>query len=193
MHATIDAASDEVESTVAVDVDQRELPRGCEGFRALGDVLDGNPANQVDRRSVEFSDLVTVRDTASALQAIQMIHAHTGASGLTAGERREALEPGDIAIFPLAFPVIAGPAGLTAVVLLMGQAAGDPLQSAVVLGATPICLMLTYFGMIATEILHRVLRTTGTNVIGRLSGVVLAALAVQFIFDGIRGARLLAP
>ena len=44
-----------------------------EGFRALGDVLHGNQANQADRRSVEFSDLVTVRDTASALQAIQMI------------------------------------------------------------------------------------------------------------------------
>lgn len=127
------------------------------------------------------------------LQAIQMINAHPGISGLTAGERREALEPGDIAIFPLAFPVIAGPAGLTAVVLLMGQAGGDAVKSIIVLTAMFLCLLLTYVAMIATELLHRVLRTTGANVIARLAGVILAALAIQFVFDGIRGARLLAP
>jgi multiple antibiotic resistance protein len=126
------------------------------------------------------------------LQAIQLIFGHAaGLSTLTAGERREALEPGDIAVFPLAFPVIAGPAGLTAVVLLMGQAGGDPLRSALVLGAMFACLALAYLGMPFTELLHRVLKTTGANVIARLAGVVLATLAVQFIFDGIRGAQLL--
>jgi len=125
------------------------------------------------------------------LQAVQMIFAQpAGLSSLTAGERREALEPGDIAIFPLAFPVIAGPAGLTAVVLLMGQAAGDPLRAAIVLGATVLCLVLAYVFMVFTDLLHRVLKTTGANVIARLAGVVLAALAVQFIFDGVRGAGL---
>jgi multiple antibiotic resistance protein len=79
------------------------------------------------------------------LQAIQMIFAHpAGFSSLTASERREAMGPGDIAIFPLAFPVIAGPAGLTAVVLLMGQANGDPLGSMIVLGSMLLCLLLTY-------------------------------------------------
>jgi multiple antibiotic resistance protein len=126
------------------------------------------------------------------LQAVQMTTAHPRISALTAGERREALEPGDIAVFPLAFPVIAGPGGLTAVVLLMGSAGGDAVRSAIVLAAMFLCLLLTYVAMIATELLHRILRTTGTNVIARLAGVLLAALAVQFIFDGIRGARLLA-
>ena len=116
------------------------------------------------------------------LQAIQMIFAHpSGLSSLTALERREALEPGDIAIFPLAFPVIAGPAGLTAVVLLMGQA-GDPVGSMIVLAAMLLCLLLTYFGMIFTDVLHRVLKATGSNVLARLAGVILATLAVQFIF-----------
>lgn len=126
------------------------------------------------------------------LQAIQLIFGHpAGLSTLTAGERREALEPGDIAIFPLAFPVIAGPAGLTAVVLLMGQAGGDPLRSTLVLGSMLLCLALAYLGMIFTDLLHRVLKTTGANVLARLAGVILATLAVQFMFDGIRGARLL--
>jgi MarC family membrane protein len=125
------------------------------------------------------------------LQAIQLIFGHpAGLSTLTAGERREALEPGDIAIFPLAFPVIAGPAGLTAVVLLMGQAVGDLVKSAVVLASMFFCLLLTYGGMIFTDVLHRILKTTGSNVIARLAGVILAALASQFVFDGIRDARL---
>jgi multiple antibiotic resistance protein len=126
------------------------------------------------------------------LQAIQLIFGHpAGLSTLTAGERREALEPGDIAIFPLAFPVIAGPAGLTAVVLLRGQATGDFVKSIVVLGSMLLCLGLTYGDMIFTDLLHRILKTTGANVIARLAGVILAALASQFVFDGIRGARLL--
>src|SRR4029079_15435848 len=87
---------------------------------------------------------------------------------------------------------IAGPAGLTAVVLLMVQAAGDPVGSAIVLAAMLLCLLLTYFGMIFTDVLHRVLKATGSNVLARLAGVILATLAVQFIFDGIRGARLVA-
>jgi small neutral amino acid transporter SnatA (MarC family) len=92
------------------------------------------------------------------LQAIQLIFGHPGGlSTLTAGERREALELGDIAIFPLAFPVIAGPAGLTAVVLLMGQATGDLARSVVVLTAMLVCLLLTYAGMIFTDLLHRLL------------------------------------
>jgi multiple antibiotic resistance protein len=74
----------------------------------------------------------------------------------------------------------------------MGQAASDPVGSMIVLAAMLLCLLLTYFGMIFTDVLHRVLRATGSNVLARLAGVILATLAVQFIFDGIRGARLIA-
>lgn len=125
------------------------------------------------------------------LQAIEMIFAQpAGLSSLTALERREAMEPGGIAIFPLAFPVIAGPAGLTAVVLLMGRAEGDLISSAIVLAALCACLILTYIAMIFTDVLHRILKETGSKVLARLAGMILATLAVQFIFDGIRGANL---
>jgi len=128
------------------------------------------------------------------LQAIELIFAHpTGLSSLTTAERNEASERGDIAVFPLAFPLIAGPATMTAEVLLMGQAGGQPLRVAAVLGATLACLACVYLAMAFTDLLHRVLRATGVNVISRLAGVVLAALAVQFVFDGIREARLFSP
>jgi len=128
------------------------------------------------------------------LQATDLILAHrSGMAGLTAGERQEALRPGEIAVFPLAFPLIAGPGTLTAVVLLMGRTGGNPWAAIVVLGCVLACLAVTYLCMISTEVLGRVLKTTGTNVVARLSGLVLAALAVQFIFDGVKGARLLAP
>jgi multiple antibiotic resistance protein len=127
------------------------------------------------------------------MQATDLIFAHrTGFTALTAGERREALAPGEIAVFPLAFPLIAGPGTLTAVVLLMGRTGGQVLASAVVIGCMLVCLALTYLCMVSTEVLQRVLRTTGSNVVARLSGMILAALAVQFIFDGVRGARLFA-
>ena len=102
------------------------------------------------------------------------------------------MAPGDIAIFPLAFPVIAGPPGLTAIVLLMGQANDYQFGALIVLGAMLLCLCLTYLGMIFTDVLHGLLKATGSNVVARLAGVILSALAVQFIFDGIRGARLMA-
>ena len=125
------------------------------------------------------------------IQARDLIFADRGGHGaLTPREEREALRPGDIAVFPLAFPLIAGPATLTAVVLLMGQTEGEPLHAAVVIGCTVACLAVTYLCLLATEVLHRVLKTTGVNVVARLSGMILAALAVQFIFDGLRSAHL---
>lgn len=127
------------------------------------------------------------------LQATELMLAHGGGmAGLTRRERQEALQPGEIAVFPLAFPLIAGPATLTAVVLLMGRTGGDPLAGGVILICILACLAITYLCMISTEVLRRLLKTTGTNVVARLSGLILAALAVQFMFDGIKGARLFA-
>lgn len=125
------------------------------------------------------------------LQAIELIFAHpTGLTSITPGEEVEAKGRNDIAVFPLAFPLIAGPATMTAIVLLMGQSEGDIAKQAVVLGAVLACLAFTYLCLAFTDVLHRVLRNTGANVIARLSGVILAALAVQFIFDGLKGAQL---
>ena len=125
------------------------------------------------------------------LQSIELIFAHPGGlSALTTGEEREAELSDEIAVFPLAIPLIAGPASITAAMLLMGQAGADPLRVAVFFLALFIALALTYLLLMLVEPVGRLLGVTGTNVIARISGILLAALAVQFILDGIRESHL---
>ncbi len=92
-------------------------------------------------------------------------------------------------MFPLAFPVIAGPGSLAATVLVMGRAVRWP-EALAVLMMLAACLGLTYLAMRASEVLVSRLGRTGADVVGRISGVLLAGLAVQFIFDGLRQAAL---
>lgn len=123
------------------------------------------------------------------LQAVSLTFANAGLSSISDEEQREARRPGDIAVFPLAFPLIAGPGSLLAVVLLMGRSSGL-IQSVAILLMLAVCLAITYGAMRASDVLLQRLGETGTDVIGRVSGVLLAALAVQFIFDGLRQAGL---
>jgi multiple antibiotic resistance protein len=92
----------------------------------------------------------------------------------------------NIAAFPLAIPLMAGPGAITATVLLAGQAGGNLVLLGALLGVVALvcaaCLVVFLFaGRIA-----RLLGVTGTVVLSRLLGVVLAALAVQYVVDGIR-------
>ena len=92
----------------------------------------------------------------------------------------------NIAAFPLAIPLLAGPGALTATVLLAGQAAFRPLYVAVLVGViaaiVTLCLMVFW---LATRI-GAALGTTGSTLLSRLQGVLLASLAVQFVIDGLR-------
>ena len=124
------------------------------------------------------------------LQALTLTFASPGLSSISEGERFEAQKPGDIAVFPLAFPVIAGPGSLSAVVLVMGRSDG-PIQGAAVLIMLLACLVITYVAMRLAEPLIQRLGQTGADVVGRISGVLLAGLAVQFVFDGLHQAALL--
>jgi multiple antibiotic resistance protein len=118
------------------------------------------------------------------LQSIELIFAHpSGLSALTAGEEKEAKVTSEIAVFPLAIPLIAGPASIAAAMLLTGQAGTDLVKVAVFFLSLLLALVLTWAA--------RVLGVTGTNVIAHISGILLAALAVQFIFDGISQSHLL--
>jgi multiple antibiotic resistance protein len=123
------------------------------------------------------------------LQALTLSFSKSGLSSISEGEHREAEKPGDIAVFPLAFPLIAGPGSLSAVVLLMGRVEGIA-NAIAILVLLLVCLAITFIAMLASDGLERLLGETGTDVVGRISGVLLAALAVQFVFEGLRQAAL---
>ena len=120
------------------------------------------------------------------LLAIDMVMVrHSGLRVTTPGEEAESGQRADVSVFPLAIPLIAGPGALTSVVLLMGGARGDlPLQGAIG-GVLLLVLLLTLLCLLAAGALVRVLGQTGVNVLTRVFGIVTAALAVQFMIDGI--------
>lgn len=120
------------------------------------------------------------------LLAIDMVFArHSGLRFTTQNEFHEAEHRPDISVFPLAFPLLAGPGALTTILLLTAGHEGEPVMLGVVMGCLVLVLLLTWVALRLTGPLLRVLGETGANVIGRLLGLLLAALAVQFIVDGV--------
>lgn len=96
-------------------------------------------------------------------------------------------EAPDPSVFPLATPLIAGPGALTAMILLVAQAEGGPGGEWVIQAALFATLSVTFAFLLATELIERALGATGIKVLTRLFGMLLGALAVQFVLDGIRG------
>jgi multiple antibiotic resistance protein len=92
----------------------------------------------------------------------------------------------NIAAFPLAIPLMAGPGAITATVLLAGRAGGDPMRLGVLLGVVAFVMVLCFVAFMAAARIAKMLGTTATVVLSRLLGVLLAALAVQFVIDGVR-------
>ncbi len=91
----------------------------------------------------------------------------------------------DVSVFPMAMPMIAGPGSIATVMLLMARADGFE-ERAVVLGAVGVNLVLMLVALVAAGPIMAVLGQKIEAVITRLLGVLLAALAVQFVIDGIR-------
>jgi multiple antibiotic resistance protein len=92
----------------------------------------------------------------------------------------------DIAAFPLAIPLMAGPGAITATVLLAGQTAGRPLMLAALLAVIVLVALACLVTFLVADKIGHVLGRTGNIVLSRLLGVLLAALAVQFVIDGVR-------
>jgi multiple antibiotic resistance protein len=102
-------------------------------------------------------------------------------------EKVKAEDPVDISIFPMAMPMIAGPGSIASVMLLMAQSKGIE-QSLVVLSAMLAVLLLCVLALLAAGPIMRIVGAKIEAVVSRLLGVLLAALAVQFVIDGIRAA-----
>ena len=92
----------------------------------------------------------------------------------------------NIAAFPLAIPLMAGPGAITATVLLTGRAGGNLILLALLLAVVLVVAAACYVVFLFAVRLRRLLGVTGNIVLSRLLGVLLAALAVQYVIDGIR-------
>lgn len=120
------------------------------------------------------------------LLAIDMVFARqSGLRSTTQGEYHEAEQRDDISVFPLAFPLLAGPGALTTILLLTTGQHGEPMLLGSIFVALSLVLLLTWLVLRLAGPLLRALGETGANVIGRLLGLLLAALAVQFMVDGV--------
>ena len=119
------------------------------------------------------------------LLAVDMVFArHSGLRSTTEREQKEAETRKDISVFPLAIPLIAGPGALTTVLLMVGEQGDDPVVLAAVLGVVLVVLTITLVALLLSERIMAFLGETGANVVSRVLGVILAALAVQFVLDG---------
>ncbi len=92
----------------------------------------------------------------------------------------------DPSVFPLAMPLLAGPGSLASMVLLTGQAGGDWLAAGMLIGVMLAVLLVTYLLFSLSGLIEKLLGHTGIVVVTRLLGVLLAALSVQFVLDGLR-------
>lgn len=92
----------------------------------------------------------------------------------------------NIAAFPLAIPLMAGPGAITATILLAGRAEGDMMRLGLLFAVTGVVILACLVAFLAAERISNAIGITGRAVLTRLLGIILAALAVQFVIDGIK-------
>jgi multiple antibiotic resistance protein len=105
----------------------------------------------------------------------------------TKEEEEESRARPDISVFPLAIPMMAGPGALASIMILASESQAVPMGLAMVIGNLALVLALCFGALRLANPLRRVLGRTGVNVITRIFGVLLAALAVQYVADGVKG------
>lgn len=121
------------------------------------------------------------------LLSIDMVFARqSGLRSTTRTENSEAEEREDISVFPLAIPMIAGPGSMTTIILMLGDNSGNIGNTLTVIGILLLVLLLTYISLRFASMIMTRLGEIGTNVISRVLGILLAALAVQYMIDGLR-------
>jgi len=124
------------------------------------------------------------------LIAIDMVFArHSGATSTTTEEEVESRTRDDISVFPLAMPLLSGPGAISAMVLLTTGANSD-VEYWLVFAALLIIMLAAWVTLLLAIPIQRLLGITGLAVVSRIIGILLAALAVQFLFDGVKASGL---
>jgi multiple antibiotic resistance protein len=120
------------------------------------------------------------------IMAVDMLRTRPSEARITKGEVESGVAKEDVAIVPLAMPLLAGPGSIATVVVLMGRAREAHFWHALVLlAAIGAVAWLAYVVLAGAARVDRVLGRTGLNILERASGLLLAAIAIQFMIDGI--------
>ena len=120
------------------------------------------------------------------IMGINMLHAKRSEARATESELNEAMEKNDISVFPLGTPLIAGPGAISTVILFStGQHRGI-VSMLLITVAVVISALIIYYLLRYSHLIYKAMGQTGMNIMGRLMGLILSAMAVEFIIDGIR-------
>jgi multiple antibiotic resistance protein len=121
------------------------------------------------------------------LTSIEMLRAQPQRTRTSPEEEAEGREKEDVAIFPLAIPLLAGPGSIATVITLMAKAGRILFAVPVIFSIAATCFV-SYLMLRAAEPIGRLLGVTGLAVLNRVIGLIIGAIAVQFMFDGIKDA-----
>lgn len=120
------------------------------------------------------------------LTALDMLRAQHVSTRTSPAEEREGEIREDIAIVPLALPLLAGPGAIATAMVLMAQHGTTTQGSAAVIAAIVLTMLISYLLLRSAQRVKRLLGDTGIAILERVFGLILAAIAVQFVFDGAR-------
>jgi multiple antibiotic resistance protein len=128
------------------------------------------------------------------LLALDMIRTQPSRTRITEKEVEAGVVKEDVAIVPLAMPLLAGPGSIATAIVLMARAREGPWWHAVpVLGAIAVTAAASYAVLAGAARTERVLGRTGLSIVERAAGLLLVGIAVQFMVDGLREARIFLP
>ena len=141
---------------------------------------------------VKFPALETAGGIILLIIALDMIfESRIGGSTITQPESAEARAKNDeIAVFPLATPILAGPGAMSGAMLLMANAGGQVLNQIAVIAALLTVMLITLLFLLAAQEIREWVGVTAQKVVMRVFGILLAAIAVQSVFNGISGSGI---
>ena len=114
-----------------------------------------------------------------------MLNGERSRSRLTPQEREETLQREEVSVVPLGIPLLAGPGAITTVMIYMTAPVSDPTDKLFVFAGILVAVLSAFVLLHNADRIFRKIGRTGTRAIGRVMGLLLAAIAVQFLIDGI--------
>lgn len=120
------------------------------------------------------------------ITALDMLRAQHVATRTSPAEEQESELRDDIAIVPLALPLLAGPGAIATAMVLMAQHGTTVVGASAVVASIGVTMLIAYFLLRSAQQVKRLLGQTGIAILERVFGLILAAIAVQFVFDGAR-------